>query len=616
MSPSPPVPPPPPEAPPLLAGAPAGARVDTYTEMWADRVAVRHRSDGGGRWVLIAAPERLAVGDTGRFELRYEAGPEGVAEGGALTFVPEPFWGWSPPQARSPEAPGFVRWSAPEGLTLVPEPLEGQLVLRVTGRALAPGEVVTLVYGEGAGAQVDRFADAEAGLYLAVDGDGDGVRAWVRPAPTVPVGGGPAAGLVLTVPTTAAPGARVTLRVAAVDAAGNRAGAEGPVALRWPEGWEGPATVALSDGVGVARAAVTGPTLGTVEGRFGELSAVSNPLLVRDGAPRVLWADLQIHTGRSDGTGTPADAYRYAREVAGLDVAAITDHDRFGMRYLDADPALWREAIDAAAEATTDGFVAIPGYEWTNWVHGHRHVLYFGTPGPVYSSLDPATDTPPELWAALRGQQALTVAHHPAGGPVPVDWSFPPDPELEPVVEVASVHGQSESPTLPSPIYDVAGDGWVADQLQGGARLGLIGSTDGHDGHPGLAHLVGQGVGGLAALVDATPTRDGIYEALRARRVYATNGPRMLLRFEVDGQPMGSVLPPGSHEVVLRVVGTAPLLGVELVRRGGVERVTADGATTLHHRWPIDAAEGDLVYVRVVQADGGIGWTSPVWFAR
>jgi len=32
----------------------------------------------------------------------------------------------------------------------------------------------------------------------------------------------------------------------------------------------------------------------------------------------------------------------------------------------------------------------------------------------------------------LRGKQALTFAHHSAGGPIATNWAIPPDPELEP----------------------------------------------------------------------------------------------------------------------------------------------------------------------------------------
>jgi hypothetical protein len=582
--------------------------------MHDDRLAQRHPSDGGGRWVRTDEGP-VTAGMPGRFSLRYTAGPLGVAVGGTLTFVPEPFWGWSPPQADTPEAPGFVHVDAPEGVRLVPQRAEGQLVLEVQGRALADGEHVEVTYGEGVGARVDRFSEPEAGLYLAVDGDGDGVRQWVRPTPRVQVLAGPAARLWATLPTTSAPGRPVRLTVAALDASANLAptGVQ-QVQLSLPDGWTGPTVLPLRDGIAEASLVPTTPGVGRVVVRADELSAATNPLLVHPRAPSVHWADLQVHTGRSDGTGTPATAYAYARDVAGLDAAAVTDHDRFGMQFLDAEPALWREARDAADAATTPTFVAFPAYEWTNWIFGHRHVLYVDEPGPIYSSLDPATDTPDELWRALAAHDALTIPHHPAGGPVPIDWRFVGDLTVEPVVEVVSVHGQSESPSLPLPIYDPRGDAWVADQLAAGRRLGLVGSTDGHDGHPGLAHLVGQGSGGLTALVDAPLTRAGLAEALRARRVYATNGVRSFVRFEADGQPIGSELPAGDTRLSLRVVATADLVGVELVGRDGPIERFGGGDAVLFREWTVPTRPGDLLYLRIVQADGGMVWTSPMWF--
>ncbi len=601
---------PPPSEPPLLAIAPAGAQLATYREMWEDRAAARHPSDGGGRFVLEGEAHAVA-GQSVTVALRYTAGPDGVATGGALTFVPEPFWGWSSPQTASAQRPGHVVVEAPDGVRLAAVAVAGQLILEVVEGSLLPGSVVRLTYT----GRADRFAEPEAGLYLAVDGDGDGVRQWVRPAPTVRVVAGPATQLVTTLPTTAKVGATARLTVAALDAGAN-AGATGVdrVELRLPPGWSGPGEVELVDGVGEATVVLGVEGVGRGVVRAGDLLAATGPLLVRDSAPRIAWADLQIHTGRSDGTGTPASAYRYARDVAGLDVAAVTDHDRFGMRYLDDDPALWAEAQQAAEAATTGAFVAFPAYEWTNWVFGHRHVLYVGTPGPVFSSLDPATDTPRELWDALRSHDAITIAHHPGGGPVPVDWSIVPDPVLEPVVEVTSVHGQSESLSLPQAIYDPHGPGFVEGPLRDGVRLGLIGSTDGHDGHPGLAHLVGRGHGGLAALVDAEPTRAGVAEALRARRVYATNGVRSFVRFEANGQPMGSVLPAGAAELVLRAVATADIVTVELVGRDGVVERVAGAGDAMHQVWSVPGTAGEHYYVRIVQADGGLVWTSPVWF--
>lgn len=42
---------------------------------------------------------------------------------------------------------------------------------------------------------------------------------------------------------------------------------------------------------------------------------------------RVYFGNLHSHTSYSDGSGTPENAYRHARDVAGLDFLAITEHN-------------------------------------------------------------------------------------------------------------------------------------------------------------------------------------------------------------------------------------------------------------------------------------------------
>ena len=100
--------------------------------------------------------------------------------------------------------------------------------------------------------------------------------------------------------------------------------------------------------------------------------------MVSPDAQRILWADLHGHTNLSDGTGTPEDYFQYARSVAALDVCALTDHDHWGMVPLSKSPEMWDEIRAQVARFDEPGrFVALLGFEWTNWVSGHRHVLYF-----------------------------------------------------------------------------------------------------------------------------------------------------------------------------------------------------------------------------------------------
>jgi hypothetical protein len=614
-----------------LAPAPSDARPDVVETLRADRDAPRHPADGGGRAWLEAGPEgppRAVAGQPGRFHLVYQAGPLGIARGGAIQLQVSPFWGWSTPQTESPEAPGYTRVEPDaQDLDLEVETLDRQLLgIRLRGRALAAGERIRIVYGAGpAGASADRFAERASRFWFGVDGDGDGVRAILPDSPSVEVEAGPPAQLLLTLPTTLKPGASFRAQLAVLDAAGNTGVAvEGEVLFEEiPAGLELPARVALRAGQG-GRAAVDGlarePGIYRLSARGpAGLAAESNPLVVGAG-PRVLWGDLHGHSGLSDGTGTPEDYFVYARDVAGLDVAALTDHDHWGILPLETHPALFEEIARETRRFHEPGrFVTILGWEWTSWIHGHRHVLHFEDEGRVLSSLDERYQSPPRLWQALEGRPALTFAHHSAGGPIATNWEIPPDPRFEPVTEVASVHGSSEARDTPLPIYRPLPGNFVRDALGRGYRLGFIGSGDSHDGHPGLPQLAAPS-GGLAAIVSEELTREGVLSALRARRVYATNGPRILLRTALAGHPMGSNLPAppegrGRDELFAEVVAPGRLERLDLVRSGElVDSLGLEGQREVRLHRPLEGLRpGEYVYLRAVQEDGGAAWSSPIF---
>ncbi|HWP64593.1 MAG TPA: CehA/McbA family metallohydrolase [Candidatus Limnocylindria bacterium] len=605
---------------------PPTARRELLDSLREDQTLLRNPADGGGRVVLTDGPDPAMAQRPGRWTFEYTAGPLGIAVGGMLFFQPPPFWSWSPPQTDEPERPGFttVETAAP-GVTLDTRAVtEGLLAATVGGRGLAAGETVTLVYGAGpAGALADRYAERGSPFWFAVDGDGDGVRKLVADPPRITILPGPPARLVAHWPSVARPGEQVPLVVAALDAAGNAGTAlPDPVFVEAPPGLAAPPEITLGAD-GTARVMVGVPDAGVHRLRLrttGGLEAETNPLDVSPSAPRILWADLHGHSNYSDGTGLPEDYFRYARDVAGLNVAALSDHDHWGMEFLDAHPTLWADIVRVTRAFHEPGrFVTLLAFEWTNWAYGHRHVLYFADDGPLVSSLAPATDRPDELWAALDGHDALTVAHHPAGGPIAIDWSIPPDPRFEPVTEVSSVHGSSEAADSPARIYAAVPGHYVRDALDRGYRLGFVGSGDTHDGHPGLGHLA-TGVGGVAAILTDEPTRAGVLAALRARRTYATSGPRIVLRFSVDSTPMGGTLPPAEddtlHALVLRAIGTGPIARIDLVRSGRVILTAEQNDTDVTFATRIPRLEpGEYVYARVVQRDGALAWSSPVFAA-
>jgi len=483
---------------------PPTAKVALHEEYLADLAAKRDASDGGGSARLVL-PEgedgSVTAGGRGRWRFEYRAGELGIARGGSLQLLVSPYWGWSPPQPFEEGAPGYttLECSTPE-VELLPSLYQSLLVVELGGRELREGETITLCYGAGpALAIADLYAERESPFWFKVDGDGDGVAELVPDPPAVDVLPGPATRLSATLASAAEPGAKVRLVVAALDAMANTGvRVAGPLRLASePEGLLLPEPVALvEEDLGRTELELTAGEAGfyrvrvTLESDGRELTTLSNPLRVAEGLEPLYWGDLHGHSNYSDGTGLPEDYYRYARDVAGLDVIVLTDHDHFGVPFLDAAPERWEE-IRAQVKAFDEPgrFVALLGFEWTSWLYGHRHVVYFDGEGEVLSSVGASTTTPRELWDALEGRAALSFAHHSAGAPIAIDWSFVPDPEVEPVTEVSSVHGSSEAADSPSLVRGSLRGNFVRDQLEQGMRFGFVGSGDSHDGHPGLPHL-------------------------------------------------------------------------------------------------------------------------------
>jgi hypothetical protein len=604
-------------------------RADVAEQMRTAAAAPRSAADGGGRAWIADGPESVTAGAAGAWRFIFEVGPEGIAEGGRIVFMVSPFWGWSPPQDRVAGAPGYATAETDAaGVALSTETSGSPMMgIALAGRALRPGERVTITYGGATGARVDRFAESRSRFWIGVDGDGDGTHRFLADSPFVEIEAGRPARLVVLAPSTVQPGAEFAVRVSFLDGSGNAGTAfTGELSLESdPAGLEVPAAIAIAatDG-GTVAVPLRAPGAGVF--RLGvsagpDFAGTSNPIVVTaPGAPRIFWGDLHGHSGLSDGTGTAADYFRFARDVAALDVVSLTDHDHWGVLHLDEHPAMWDEIQQQTAAFHQPGrFVTVPGYEWTSWEYGHRHVLYFAGEPALYSSIDLRFNEPGELWAALRGRDAITVAHHSAGGPIATDWSIAPDPVLEPITEVVSVHGVSEAADSPSVIYNPVPGNFVRDVLDRGYRFGFVGSGDSHDGHPGLAHLA-SGTGGLAAIIASELSRPAILAAIRERRVYATSGPRIYLRAALATFPMGSIVAradlaggDGPPALYVHAIGTGTIRWLDVVRSGAVTRREVD-ADDVEAVIPFeDPRAGDYVYVRVVQDDGGLAWSSPIY---
>jgi hypothetical protein len=519
---------------------------------------------------------------------------------------------------------------------------------------LEPGQLVWITVGDStAGEEVyapTMAHDAALHVYehTVDETTEDGFRLYreVLPTPVVTVQPGEAAALSVLASSHAMPGEALSVVLRIEDERGNGvAGFIGAVEL-FDDGastllWSGEV---VADDRGAARvegAVVADEGVVRLRAEVQDMVGYGGPVQVGGAALPVRWGQIHGHSLVSDGLGTAQQWYDYARDASNLDFAALSDHgvlteqvmDHQFFRHdiLEGEWAAYAEATRAAHEP--GAFVTFLAYEWTSNLYSDKCVYFLHDD----EAWEPYPATLDELYARYTGRApSVTIVSHMMWATAfmrATDWSTF-DPDLERVVEVASVHGVREYAGNP---YWTDDDVWaqqyaasmagnlVADGLAAGHRLGLVCGDDGHQGMPANSHRGRHPCrcAGLMAVRSGDLTRDAIWDAWRGRRTWGTTGPRVLLEFSCNGEDMGAELSqePGQPRSV-RVQVHAPV-GVERI-----EIVRDDPANPVHTEtfdvptWNPPVLEwtdteplaGEaFYYARVFMEGQQMAWTSPIW---
>lgn len=292
------------------------------------------------------------------------------------------------------------------------------------------------------------------------------------------------------------------------------------------------------------------------------------------------FGDIHNHCAVGYGHGSLEDAFTNARLQ--LDFACVTPHavwpdmpqgdprlsDVVAYHQMGFERAarLWPHVQDVVESAHQDGrFVSLLGFEWHSLRYGDHNVYYKGSRGAIIPAVDLEDMRQRLRRLAAQGVPAFLIPHHIGykQGYRGINWATY-TPEFSPVVEIFSMHGASESDSAPYPYMHTMGPRDLQSTYQYGLSLGhvvgAVGSTDHHSGHPGS---YGHGRLGVWA---SELTRDGIWDALAQRRTVALTGDNIRLMMAINGQPLGSVLPPTEErQIEIEVIGGDALDVIELV---------------------------------------------------
>lgn len=346
-----------------------------------------------------------------------------------------------------------------------------------------------------------------------------------------------------------------------------------------------------------------------VEDKVQELSARSNPV-GNDLSPddyNLYFGDLHLHSLESDGFVDQDSVLRNARDWSNLDFVAVQEHIENSLCFLSAwCPEKWHAIRDRFDHFNESGrFVTIAGFEFRSycnlWCVSDEYCSDW-TPGLSLRS-ETGNDAREAMIAEWSRRDGWLVGYHrletlfDALGHVPVP------------VHLLQMSHCNRPPETGSEMF-----------LERGDRVGFFGATDSHWGLPAMPRpgQPREGQAGITGVFAKELTRDGIFEALRARRCYATMGSRSLASFTVNDQFMGAEcqLEPGKNrELCIRIAGNERIKSVDIVRNGKTIETIPVGQEEAKIEWTdVDDLQGDVFYFsRTHLDDGRMIWTSPVF---
>ena len=354
---------------------------------------------------------------------------------------------------------------------------------------------------------------------------------------------------------------------------------------------------------------------------------------------QLYFGQLHSHTQYSDGAGSLDAALDYVKNLpdsANVQFVAFTDHSNYfdttgaanpegalyDMSLASADSMetwnSYRSSVAAFNEANAGSLVALAGFEMT-WSGGPGHINTFNTPGIVSrnnSTLNNKTDyAGMRAYYALLSQQegadSLSQFNHPGNtfGTFG-DFAFW-DPVIDSrmyMVEAGNGEGQIGAGGY-YPSYE-----YYTMALDKGWHLAPTNNQDNHKGRWGNANDARD------VILTDDFSEQGIYDALRAMRMYATEDKNLEIGYTVNGMLLGSSLTEVPEKLDIHVTVNDPDASDSISK---VEVIVNSGKTAYTWDDPAVLATGDLsvtldpdysyYYIRVTQGDGDLAVTAPVW---
>jgi Protein of unknown function (DUF3604) len=323
----------------------------------------------------------------------------------------------------------------------------------------------------------------------------------------------------------------------------------------------------------------------------------------------VFYGSFHNHSDVSDGTGSPEEAYSYARDTADLDFFGLSDHDS------DRNDSNWNLVKQVAERHNVDGvFTTFWGFEWSNDSIGHITVVNTDT---FCMARQPETSNLQQLNSWLDRRNCFAILNHPG---IKNGYGMEFDHFNSTISEkIVGMELWNKSEEFSVFYYNDGYDsndnnkGFYDEALTHKLKIGAAGGFDNHGATWGTSADY------RLAILATNLTREHLFSAMKARRFYSTLDKNIALSFTVKEQEMGSTVSPGTSTLHIRASDGDNEAFSEVVlfdrdhnvrRIWQKERVNVDIVDTLH------TGNDDYYYVKVREVDGDEAISSPIWVSN
>ncbi len=357
----------------------------------------------------------------------------------------------------------------------------------------------------------------------------------------------------------------------------------------------------------------------------------------------IFWGLFHGETERYDSLQEIESLLRYFRDDRALHFFASSPFESTE----EVTPEDWKHIATQIAEFNEEGrFTTFLGFQWAGEPveEGLRQIIYTKDNKHVLRKKDSKSNTLKKIYRSHNVKDLLSIPSFTMGNTTAYDF-HDPEPEFEKVVEIYNAWGCSECTAKEGNLRPIISEskkaisensiGSLRAALNRNCRFGFVaGGLDDRGVYaPCYEHNQMQYSPGLTAIIATEQSRDSYFHALHQRSCYATTGERIVLGVSIAGAPIGSELStknkPGlayNRYIVGYVAGTTAIQEIAIIRNGNPFHCFYPEEPTFEFAFddtemldkialpsPDDRPHFVYYYLRVLQKDGHIAWSSPIW---